>query len=85
MNPILILRTEIVCLLLLIGLAFVSGSFHMGRDRRLFSLVTAFSIVHVIMDGFTVWTSNHPDQALPRVVDVFHIVFYVSAKFCLLK
>ena len=79
MNPILILRTEIICLLLLIGLAFVSGSFHMGKDRRLFSLITAFSMVHVIMDGFTVWTSNHPDQALPWVTDVFHIVFYVSA------
>ena len=67
MNPILILRTEIVCLILLIYLLFVSKSFRMGKDGRLFNLIMTFAMVHVIMDGVTVWTVNHPDTIPPWV------------------
>ena len=79
MNPILILRTEIVCLILLIYLTFVSRSFRMGKDGRLFNLIMTFSMIHVIMDGFTVYTVNHLSETPHWTNDVFHIVFYLSA------
>ena len=79
MNPILILRTEIVCLILLVYLAFVSRTFRMGKDGRLFNLIMTFSMVHVIMDCVTVWTVNHQDAVPLWLNDVFHIAFYLSA------
>ena len=79
MNPVLILRTEIVCLILLVYLTFVSRSFRVGKDGRLFNLILTFSMIHVIMDGFTVWTVNHLSETPHWVNDVFHIVFYLSA------
>ena len=79
MNPILILRTEIVCLILLIYLLFVSRSFRMGKDGRLFSFIMTFAMVHVIMDAVTVWTVNHPATTPPWVNDTAHIIFYLSA------
>ena len=79
MYPILILRTEIVCLILLIYLTFASRSFRMGKDGKVFNLMMTFAMLHVIMDGFTVWTVNHP-EATPRWVnDTAHLVFYLSA------
>ena len=79
MNPILILRTEIVCLILLFYLVFVSRSFRMGKDGRLFNLIMTFAMVHVIMDAVTVWTVNHPETTPLWVNDTAHIVFYLSA------
>ena len=79
MNPILILRTEIVCLILLVYLLFVSRSFRMGKDGHLFNLIMTFAMVHVIMDAVTVWTVNHPAATPPWVNDTAHIVFYLSA------
>ena len=79
MNPILILRTEIVCLILLVYLTFVSRPFRMGKDGRLFNLILTFSMIHVVMDGVTVWTVNHQEATPVWTNDLFHIVFYVSA------
>ncbi len=79
MNPILILRTEIICLVLLLYLSFISRSFRMEKDGRDFNLIMTFAMVHVIMDGYTVWTVNHL-EATPRWVnDTAHIIFYLSA------
>ena len=79
MNPILILRTEIVCLILLVYLAFVSRAFRMGKDGRLFNLIMTFSTIHVIMDGITVWTINHQNTVPAWVNYAAHIVFFISA------
>ena len=79
MNPILILRTEIVCLILLVYLAFVSRSFRMGKDGRIFNLIMTFAMIHVVMDGVTVWTVNHLAETPLWVNDAAHIVFYISA------
>ena len=38
-----------------------------------------FAMVHLTMDGFTVWTVNHPESVIPWVNDAAHIVFYLSA------
>ena len=78
-NPILILRTEIVCLILLVYLAFISRSFRMGKDGKVFNLIMSFAMVHVIMDAVTVWTVNHQGTTLPAVNDTLHIIFYMSA------
>ena len=79
MNPILILRTEIVSLILLIYLTFVSRSFRMGKDGRTFSLILSFAMLHVIMDGVTMWSVNHPAETPVWTDDLFHIVLYLSA------
>ena len=78
-NQILILRTEILCLILLAYLALVSRSFRMGKDGKVFNLIMVFAMIHVIMDAVTVWTVNH-QEATPRWLnDTAHIVFYMSA------
>ena len=65
MNLLLILREEIVCLIILIYLAFISRTYRMGKDGRLFNLILSFAIAHVILDGITVWTVNHTDTVSP--------------------
>ena len=79
MNPILILRTEIVCLILLVYLAYISRTFRMGKDGRLFNLLLSFSVLHTVLDGVTVWTVNHLETTPPWVNDTVHIAFYMSA------
>ncbi len=79
MNPVLIIRTEIVCLILLVYLGIVSRAFRMGKDGRIFNLIMSFSMLHVIMDGYTVWTVNHLQETPLWVNDAAHIIFYLSA------
>ena len=79
MYPVLILRTEIVCLILLIYLAFVSRSFRMGKDGKIFNLIMTFAMIHVVMDGITVWTVNHLEETPRWLNDGCHIIFYISA------
>lgn len=79
MNPILILRTEILCLIVLVYLAFISRTFRVGKDGKTFNLIMTFAMVHLTMDAFTVWTVNHPESVLPWVNETAHIIFYLSA------
>ena len=79
MNSLLILREEIVCLAVLVFLALLSQTYRMGKDGRIFKLILAFAIVHVVMDGVTVWTVNHPESVSRGLNDAAHWVFFVSA------
>ena len=79
MNPLLILREEIVCLVILVFLALLSRTYRMGKDGRIFNLILLFSILHVIMDGVTIWTVNHPESVSQPVNDVAHWIFFMSA------
>ena len=79
MSPLLILREEIVCLIILIFMAFVSRTFRMGKEGRIFNLILTFAMAHVILDGFMVWSVNHLDAVPPAVNDAAHIAFYLSA------
>ena len=79
MNPLLILRTEILCFVLLLYLTYISRTFRMGKDGRLFNLMMSFSLLHVIMDGYTVWIVNHQEGTPVWVNDLAHTVFYISA------
>lgn len=79
MFPLLILREEIVCLVILVFLALLSRTYRMGKDGRRFNLILAFSLAHVILDGVTVWTVNHSDMLSPVVNDLAHWLFFLSA------
>ena len=79
MNPLLILREEIVCLVILVFLTFISRAYRMGKDGRIFNLILTFAMLHVCMDGFTVWTVNHMDQVSPFVNTLAHWMMYMSA------
>ena len=79
MNLILVLRAEIVCLIILLYLTFVSRTYRMGKDVRVFNQILFFSIVHVIMDMVTVYTVNHTDSVPLWINNLAHIIFYLSA------
>ena len=79
MNPILILREEIVCLIILIYLAYISRTFRMGKDGKIFNKIMSFAMAHVILDGFTAWSVNHMEQVPAAVNDIAHILFYMTA------
>ena len=79
MNLVLILREELVCLIVLCFLFFLSRAYRMGKEGRIFNLILLYAILHVVLDGVTVWTVNHVDT-VPRVVnDLLHGAFYFSA------
>ena len=79
MFPLLILREEIVCLVVLVFLALLSRTYRMGKDGRIFNLILTYAVLHVIMDGVTVWTVNHPDAVSPVINDLAHWLFFLSA------
>ena len=78
MNLVLVLRAEIVCLIILLYLTFVSRTYRMGKDVRIFNQILFFSIIHVIMDAVTVYTVNSENTPL-WLNNLAHIIFYLSA------
>ncbi len=79
MFPLLILREEIVCLVILVFLVLLSRTYRMGKDGHVFNLILTFALLHVVMDGVTVWTVNHPETVSPAVNDAAHWIFFLSA------
>ena len=79
MYPILILREELVCLIILIFLAVISRTYRMGKDGKMFHRLLTWAMLHVVMDAVTVWTVNRTD-IVPEIVNfIAHAVFYLSA------
>ena len=79
MNLVLVLRAELVCLIILLYLTFVSRTYRMGKDVRVFNQILLFSIIHVVMDMVTVYTVNHTETVPLRLNNLAHIIFYLSA------
>ena len=79
MNFVLILRAELVCLIILLYLTFVSRTYRMGKDVRVFNQILFFSIIHVVMDMVTVYTVNHMNTIPLWLNNLAHIIFYLSA------
>ena len=79
MYPVLILRCEVVCLLILLSLVYTSRSYHIGRDSRTFYRLCSFAVMHVIFDIVTVWTVNHLDSVPGWLNNAAHIIFYLTA------
>ena len=78
MHPILILREEMVCLILLLFLLITSHSYRKGKDGNQFHRILAVAIAHVLFDGITAWTVNRP-EAIPALVnDALHGMLYLS-------
>ena len=79
MYPVLILRSEVVCLIILIGLITSSREYYIGRDSHTFYRLGAFAVTHVIFDIITVWTVNHLDTTPGWLNYLAHVVFYLTA------
>ena len=79
MYPVLILREETVCLVILIFLMATSKTYQMGKDGRPFFRLTLFAMIHVVFDFITVLTVNNV-ETVPRDLNyVCHIIFYMAA------
>ncbi len=79
MFPLLIVREEIVCLILLIFL-WINGRFYkMGKDHGSFQRMLVYAIGHVVMDIVTVLTVNNLDAAPEWFNYAAHVVFYLFA------
>lgn len=81
MYPILILRCELVCLVILVFLFFVSRSYKIDRESRSFSRLLTFALIHVVFDIITVLTVNHTATVPSWINWICHVIFYLSAIF----
>lgn len=79
MYPVLILREELVCFLVLIFLFFMSRAYLKGRDSGPFTRLVIFALLHVIFDFVTIITVNNTDSVPEIVNDICHVIFYVTA------
>ena len=79
MFPLLILREELVCFIILLYMTYISRLYHMGKDSRIFSRLLSFAILHVVLDAVTVWTVNHRTQLSPAFNDICHMLFFTAA------
>jgi len=79
MYPVLILRSEFVCLVILIFLFFMSRNYNIDKESKSFSRILCFAMLHVVFDIITVITVNNM-ETIPNWINWFcHVVFYVTA------
>ena len=79
MYPLLIVREEIVCLIILLFL-WVNGHFYkMGKDHGSFQRMLVYAIGHVVFDIVTVLTVNSLDKVPLWFNFVAHVIFYLFA------
>lgn len=79
MYPLLIVREEIVCLILLIFLGINGRFYQMGKDHGSFQRILIYAIGHVIFDIVTVLTVNSLDKVPLQLNFAAHVVFYLFA------
>ena len=79
MYPLLILREELVCFIILLYLIFITRMYQMGKDSKIFRQLLAYATIHVIMDGVTIWTVNHWETVPGWVNDGCHVLFFLAA------
>jgi len=77
--PLLILREELVCFIILLYLIFITRMYRMGKDSKIFNQLLGYATFHIIMDGVTVWTVNHRDAVPGWFNDGCHMLFYLAA------
>lgn len=79
MYPVLILRAEAVCLVILIFLYYTSRDYQVDRGPKTFGRLWTFAFIHVCFDIITVFTVNNT-QSVPSAVNyIYHVIFYLSA------
>ncbi|MDO4176748.1 MAG: EAL domain-containing protein [Bacillota bacterium] len=79
MYPVLIVREEIVCMIILLFLYFMSRSYLIGKDSKPFTRLMWFAMLHVAFDIITVLTVNNMDTVPLWLNNVCHIIFYTTA------
>lgn len=79
MYPILIIREEIICLVILLFIILSSSMYKMGKDQGSFLRICLFAVGHVIFDLITVITVNNLDIVPARVNWICHLIFYLFA------
>lgn len=79
MFPILILRAEVVCLVILVFLYFTSRTYQIDSDTKSFSRILMYAFVHVCFDIITVLTVNNTETVPAWINWTCHIIFYLSA------
>ncbi len=79
MYPLLIVREEIVCLIILIFLLGNGRFYKMGKDLGSFQRMLVYAIGHVVFDIVTVLTVNNLDKVPVWFNFAAHVVFYLFA------
>lgn len=78
MYPLLIVREEFVCLIILLFMLVSSRFYKMGKDEGSFTRLSGYAIGHVVFDIITV-NSVNSDTINPILNNLFHICFYIFA------
>ncbi len=79
MHPLLIVREEIVCLIILIFL-WINGHFYqMGKDHGSFQRLLIYAIGHTAFDIITVLTVNNLERVPGWFNFAAHVIFYLFA------
>ncbi|MDE5577072.1 MAG: diguanylate cyclase [Oscillospiraceae bacterium] len=78
MNMLLVLRSEIVCAIILV-LLLVYYWIYGSKTEKIFFRVCLFGLTHVIFDGVTVYTVNHRQTVDASMNEVLHMLMYLSA------
>ncbi len=79
MYPLLIVREEIVCLVILLFLVGIARYYKMGKDTSTFFRLSRYALLHVVFDIITVITVNHLEEVPGWVNWGAHIIFYMAA------
>lgn len=79
MYPVLILRAEFICLVILIFLFYMSHVYNISKESRTFLRILYFAVIHVVFDILTVLTVNNLDSVPEWVNWLCHFFFYISA------
>lgn len=79
MYPLLIVREEIVCLIILIFLWMNGRYYKMGKDHGSFQRMLAYAMGHVVFDIVTVLTVNSLDTVPLWLNFATHVIFYLFA------
>ena len=78
MYPLLILRCEALCLVLLIYLICTGRLYELKKDNACFTRLSAYALAHVVFDIITVETVNRLDET-SFINNVCHLLFYITA------
>ena len=71
MNPILILRCEIICAIIMIFFFVYSIIYSKSRGRH-FQNACIIGFLHLLFDGITVYTVNHTDTVPDSINFILH-------------
>lgn len=78
-NLILVLRSELMCLIVLVFIALASKRYKLSKDNINFARMLIFGLLHICFDIITVITVNNVN-VIPAIVNkIFHVLFYLTA------